>query len=206
VPDVVHVVVPHGRNLRSTPEIRVHQSRRHAECVLVEEVLVTPPARTAVDIAATLGSFDAVQALLGRALQSGKVTIDTLSDEIDAAPSRGSRRPRTVPADLAAGSRAASEGRLLRLLRGSGLPLPELNAPVRTSAGTFYVDGLWRALAKGLEIDGRAFHLDAGSWARDLSRQNAIQTAGVVLLRIPARRLWADPSGVLDDLRAFLGW
>jgi very-short-patch-repair endonuclease len=77
---------------------------------------------------------------------------------------------------------------------------------VRTSVGTFYVDGLWRALAKGLEIDGRAFHLDAGSWARDLSCQNAIQTAGVVLLRIPARRLWADPSGVLDDLRAFLGW
>lgn len=205
VPDRVQVVVPHGHNVRSTGEIRVHQSRRRFDARLVEEVLVTPPARAAMDIAQSLRDIDAVQALLGRALQTRRVTVEALADELDAAPSRGSRLPRLAMADLTAGSRAASEARLLRLLRASGLPLPELNAPVRTQLATFYVDGLWRELGKGVEVDGQAFHLDPRSWAADLARQNAIQSSGIVLLRIPARRLWTDPTGVLADIRAFLG-
>lgn len=204
-PSRVHVTVPHGRNVRSTPRVQVHQSRRPFDVRLVEAVLVTPPARTVMDIAQSLPSLDAVNALLGRAVQTRKVTVEALADELDLAPSRGSLHPRRAMADLAAGSRAASEARLLRLLRTSGLPMPELNADVRTPLGTFAVDALWRHLGKGVEIDGRAFHFDAEAWAADLTRQNAIQTAGVVLLRIPARRLWTDPAGVLADIRAFLG-
>lgn len=203
-PSLVHVVVPHGRHVRSTSRIRVHQSRRPFDVRLVEAVLVTPPARTVMDIAQSLPNLDAVIALLGRAVQTQKVTVEALADELELAPSRGSLYPRRAMADLAAGSRAASESRLLRLLRSSGLPMPELNADVRTISGTFAVDALWRQLGKGVEIDGRAFHFDAGRWAADLSRQNAIQTAGIVLLRIPARRLWTDPAGVLADIRAFL--
>lgn len=203
-PGLVHVVVPHGRHVRSTSRIRVHQSRRPFDFRLVEAVLVTPPARTVMDIAQSLPDLDAVNALLGRAVQTQKVTVEALAVELELAPSRGSLHPRRAMADLAAGSRAASESRLLRLLRSSGLPMPELNADVRTPLGVFAVDALWRQLGRGVEIDGRAFHFDAGAWAADLTRQNAIQTAGIVLLRIPARRLWTDPAGVLADIRAFL--
>jgi very-short-patch-repair endonuclease len=83
--------------------------------------------------------------------------------------------------------------------------MPEFNAAVSTALGTRYVDALWRELGKGVEVDGQAFHLDASAWRADLTRQNAVQTAGIVLLRIAARRLWTEPDAVLAEIAAFLG-
>jgi very-short-patch-repair endonuclease len=199
------VTVPHGRRRPSTDTVLVHQSLRPCEPRLVEGLLVTPPARTAVDMALDLTTGSGVAAHLGRVLQRGRVSLDQLADELDQAPSRGSRLPRAALADLAVGSRSAGESRLLHLMRRAGLPLPELNAPVSTSIGTRYVDALWRELGKGVEVDGQAFHLDAESWQADLRRQNAIQSTGIVLLRIAARRLWTEPDAVIAEIRAFLG-
>ena len=42
-------------------------------------------------------------------------------------------------------------------------------------------------------------------WQADLLRQNAIQSTGIVLLRIAARRLWTEPDAVISEIRAFLG-
>jgi len=142
-----------------------------------------------------------IRVYLGSIAQS----LEQLARELDIAPSRGSRRPRAALADLAVGSRSAGESRLLHLMRRAGIPLPELNAPVSTALGTRYVDALWRSLGKGVEVDGQAFHLDAGAWQADLLRQNAIQSTGIVLLRIAARRLWTEPDAVISEIRAFLG-
>ena len=204
-PPRVHVTVPHGRHPRSTDEVAVHQSSRACRPELVEDVLVTPPARTAVDMALSLTTSAAVTALLGRALQRGRVSLDQLADELLLAPRRGSALATAAMADLAIGSRSAAEGQLLRLMRRAGLPLPEMNAPVATALGTRYVDALWRSLGKGVEVDGQAFHLDAAAWQADLVRQNAIQSTGIVLLRIAARRLWTEPDAVIAEIRAFLG-
>ena len=201
----VHVTVPHGRRRPSTDDIRVHQSRRPCEPRVVDDLLVTPPPRTAVDMALCLTSATSVAAHLGRVMQRGRVSLDQLADELDQAPSRGSRRPRAALADLAVGSRSAGESRLLHLMRRAGIPMPELNAPVSTSLGTRYVDALWRELGKGVEVDGQAFHFDAAAWQADLLRQNAIQSTGIVLLRIAARRLWTEPDAVIAEIRAFLG-
>jgi very-short-patch-repair endonuclease len=204
-PASVHITVPHGRHRLSTLDVVVHQSRRPFRPVLVEELHVTPPARTAMDMSLAMSSFDAVTSLLGRAIQRDRVSIATLSEELDAAPRRGSMWPRRVMADLTAGSRAASESRLLQLMRRAGLPLPELNAAVSTRLGTRYVDALWRDLGKGVEVDGQAFHLDPAAWRSDLIRQNAIQSTGIVLLRIAAHRLWTEPEAVIAEITAFLG-
>lgn len=203
-PPRVHVTVPHGRHLRSTAEVAVHQTTRPCRPVLVEDLLVTPPARTAIDMALGLRAATSVVALLGRALQRGRVSLDQLADELLLAPRRGSASASEALADLACGSRSAAEAQLLRLLRRAGLPLPEMNAPVTTAFGTRYVDALWRSLGRGVEVDGQAFHLDAAAWQADLIRQNAIQTTGIVLLRIAARRLWAEPDAVVSEIRAFL--
>ena len=201
----VHVVVPHGRRVPGGDQVTVHQSRRDCTPRLVEGMLVTPPARTAVDMALDLDSSTSVAALLGRAVQTGRLSLDQLAAEVDAAPRRGSRLPRAALADLAMGSRSAAEARLLHLLRRARIPLPEMNAPVTTRLGTRYVDALWRSLGKGVEVDGQAFHLDAAAWQADLVRQNAIQSEGIVLLRIAARRLWTEPDAVIAEIRAFLG-
>jgi hypothetical protein len=201
----VHITVPHGRHLGSTQHVIVHQSRRPYSPVLIDELLLTPPARKAVDLSLQLRSLDSVQQLLGRAVQRGRVTVQDLDEEIAQAPRRGSAFARQTLADLAAGSRAASESRLLRLLQRAGFPMPELNAAVPTAIGTRYVDALWRLLGRGVEVDGQAWHLSPASWRADLARQNAIQSAGVVLLRIAARRLWTEPDAVISEIAAFLG-
>lgn len=200
-----HVTVPHGRRRESNAAVRVHQSLRPCVPRLVEDLWVTPPTRTAVDMALCLTSFSGVVAHFGTVMQKGRVSLDELAHELDLAPSRGSRLPRAALADLAAGSRSAGESRLLHLMRRAGIPLPEMNAPVTTALGTRYVDALWRSLGKGVEVDGQAFHLDAAAWQADLARQNAIQSTGIVLLRIAARRLWTEPDAVIAEIRAFLG-
>ena len=55
-------------------------------------------------------------------------------------------------------------------------------------------------------MDGQAWHLSPAAWRADLVRQNAIQSAGVVLLRIAARRLWTEPDAVVSEIAAFLGF
>jgi very-short-patch-repair endonuclease len=200
----VHVATSHGRNIRSTPEVTVHQTKRPCEPRLVQDWLVTPPSRTAIDIALELHDIDAVRSVLGRAVQSNRSTPVQLGDELDLAPKHGSLLPRVALEEIALGAHAASEARLVRLILRTGLAAPEYNAAVQTSAGTKYVDALWRSRGKGVEIDGRAFHLGPTEWAADLARQNAIQTCGIVLLRIPAYRLWREPAAVISEITAFL--
>lgn len=201
----VHVTVPHGRHRRSAATVIVHQSTRALMSRTIEWFQVTPPARTAIDMALAASRQSEVDAILGRVLQREWATVEQLEGELDVAPRRGSRLVRVGLAVAAAGSHAASEARFLRLVLRAGIPPPELNAPVATAAGTRFVDALWRGLGKGVEIDGRGYHLDAASWQADLARQNLIHTAGVVLLRVAAARLWTEPEAVVTELLAFLG-
>lgn len=203
-PSRIHVTVTHGRHVRSTPMVLVHQTTRAARPRLVENWLVMPPARAAIDAAREFDDLDAARALLGRAVQSRRVAPGDLAAELDLAPTSGSLLARLALEEIALGAHAASEARLVRMIESSGLPRPEYNAAVVTALGTKYLDALWRELGKGVEVDGQRFHLGAASWNRDLQRQNAIQTAGVMLLRIPAWRLWREPGAVLADIRAFL--
>jgi very-short-patch-repair endonuclease len=203
--DAVIVTCPHGRHPPSTPRVRVRQSKRPYRRLPLDGLAVTSSARSVLDASLDLRHLAEVDALFGRACQRGLVTVDSLGDELADAPSSGSRLPRLALSELAAGSRAASEAQLVRLLRRSGLPMPELNAPVATALGTRFVDALWRRLGKGVEVDGKAYHLGPAEWRADLTRQNAIQTAGFVLLRIAARRLWTEPDAVVREIRWFLG-
>ena len=156
-------------------------------------------------MALCLTSATSVAAHLGRVMQRGRVSLDQLAHELDLAPSRGSRRTSAGACRPCVGRGRRGEARLLQLMRRAAIPLPELNAPVTTALGTRYVDALWRELGKGVEVDGQAFHLDAAAWQADLLRQNAIQSTGIVLLRIAARRLWTEPDAVIAEIHAFLG-
>jgi very-short-patch-repair endonuclease len=203
-PSRQHITVGHGHHVSSTSHIAVHQTVRSCAPRILDELPVTPPARTVIDICAGLQRIDDVRALMGRAAQKGLVTADQLADELAGAPSRGSLLPRRALKEIAAGAHAASEAHFLTIVRRAALPLPELNAAVETRDGTKYVDALWRHLRKGVELDGHRFHLDAGAWAADLARQNAIQATGIMLMRVPAVRIWHDEGGLLRELADFL--
>lgn len=203
-PAQVHITVAHGHHLRSSVKVAVHQTTRSFEPRYIDGMSLTPPPRTVVDMCLALDDIDAVRNVMGRAVQRERVTVHELEQELARVPRRGSLLPRRAFEEIGQNAHAASEARFVRLVQEAGLRMPEMNASLATRDGVKVVDALWRDLGKGVEIDGRAYHLDPRSWAGDLARQNAVQLAGVVLLRIAAHRLWSDPGGVVGELRAFL--
>jgi hypothetical protein len=203
-PAQVQITVAHGHRLRSTATVAVHQTTRSFAARHIDGMSLTPPPRTVIDMCLELDDIDAVRNAMGRAVQRERVTIPELEQELARVPKRGSLLPRRALEEIGHNAHAASEARFVRLVQEAGLPMPDMNACLTTQQGVKVIDALWRDLGKGVEIDGRAYHLDPRSWAGDLSRQNAVLLAGVVLLRIAAHRIWSDPAGVVDELRAFL--
>jgi hypothetical protein len=203
-PDRVHITVAHGHHLRSTDKVAVHQTNRWFVARCIDDMSLTPPARTVLDMCLELTDIDAVRNVMGRAVQLERVTVPELEAELGKAPQRGSLLPRRALEEIRHNAHAASEARFVRLVQEAGLPMPEMNASLATRDGIKVIDALWRCVGKGVEIDGHAYHFDPRSWAGDLARQNAVQLAGVVLLRIAAHRLWSDPAGVVQELRSFL--
>lgn len=200
----VDVLVPHGRRVRSHGPVLVHQTNQRIEPVLLAGQPCTPIARTVIDVGLASSWLDDVRAVVSDSVQRRLTTVGDLQKAAETMPRRCSRWVTTALEELAAGARSAGEGVFLRLVRDSDLPEPELNARVRTGAGDFFVDALWRRQRVAAEIDGQAYHLGAAQWAKDLRRQNLVVTSGLWVLRFPVRRLRVDPAGVVGELRAAL--
>lgn len=200
----IEVTIRNGRRLSDRSFVAVHQSSRPWLGVKRGGLICTHAARTVVDLACAMRGVDDVSGLVSAAVQRDLVSVAELQVEARCLPRRGPALLRRVLEDVATGSRSAGEAAFLRLLRSACLPIPELNAPIHTSAGTFYADALWQAERLVVEIDGAAWHLDALSWRRDLWRQNLLQNAGYRVLRFPVQRLRDDPAGVVAEIRTAL--
>jgi very-short-patch-repair endonuclease len=190
---LVEVGVPHGRHLRSSGFVVVHQSRRPVEPVLLDGLRAAPAARAAVDVAVTATRRSEVDHVVSHVLQRGLATVEELAAETRGLGRRSTPWLRAAVSDAARGMRSVGESDLRRAIRLAGLPEPEWNAPVETPSGTFFLDALWRERRVAAEADGAAFHVSAADWSRDLVRQNAIQGTGLRVFRFPVRRLRNDP-------------
>jgi hypothetical protein len=198
---LVEVSVPHGRHLRSSGFVVVHQTRRPLCPVGTRGLRSTSSARAAVDVAATSSRRRDVDDVISHTLQRRLATVEEIAAETRELGRLATPWLRAAVADAVRGMRSVGESDLRRMVVAAGLPEPEWNAEVLTPAGRFFVDALWRARGVGAEADGAAFHLSAEDWARDLVRQNAIQGAGVFLLRFPVRRLRSAPADCGAELR-----
>jgi very-short-patch-repair endonuclease len=182
----------------------VHQSRRPLQLVRYGGIPATRPARAAVDVAVTAGRRSEADHVVSHVLQRRLATVEELVEETRALGRHATRWLRGAVADACRGMRSVGEADLRRVVRATGLPEPEWNAEVVTASGRYFLDALWRSAGVGAEADGSAFHLSAEDWAEDLVRQNAVQGAGVVLLRFPVRRLRSDPVACGRELSALL--
>ncbi|WNV75660.1 hypothetical protein [Geodermatophilus sp. DSM 44513] len=190
---LVEVTVPQGHHLRSRGFLVVHQSRRPIAEGVVDGLRVCPPARAAVDVAATVARRHDVDHVVADVLQRGLCTVADLEREAALLGRRLTPGLRTAVADARRGMRSVGEADLRRALLLAGVPEPEWGAAIETPSGTFFVDAFWRRTRVAAEADGAAFHLSASDWSSDLGRQNAIQGAGVRLFRFPVRRLRTEP-------------
>lgn len=200
----VDVTVPHGVRRRPNAAVTTHQSSRLTVPVYRGGLPCTPVARTVVDLACMLDRRNDVRALVADSVQRRLTSFAALQREAAQAPRHNPGSLRAALEEVAAGARSGGEAEFLRLVRAAGLPEPRLNARVAAGGRIYVVDALWQQCGVIVEIDGMAHHTGVKQRENDLHRQNALHAAGYVVLRFPVRRLYADPAGVIAELRALL--
>ena len=141
-----------------------------------------------------------VDHVIADVLQKDLCTVPDLEAEAALLGRRLTPWLRQAVGDARRGMRSVGEADLRRAIVMAGVPEPEWGAAIETPSGTYFVDAYWRHARVAAEADGAAFHLSAGDWGYDLTRQNAIQGSGVRLFRYPVRRLRADPLSCGNEL------
>jgi hypothetical protein len=189
-------VTVRGGGGRKVDGIRVHRTRGldRPDVWTRESILVTSPARTALDIAAQT-SHKAPRRILRQAQAEGRVSVGQLRDvhtRADGHP--GAPVLLAVIVDGPIPTRSIAEDLLLDLVQHAGLPRPEVNPPLRLGGTTLLPDLLWRAQKLVVEVDGAQFH--AGRQARedDARKQAILEAHGYRVLRISYAQLTRHPE------------
>jgi very-short-patch-repair endonuclease len=188
-----------GRRARSWPGIRVHNVRA-LERTVDRGIPVTTPARTLLDLAATIGFGD-----LERAVEEARVLRLVTDAGLRAIVERNPGRPgtRALLRTLAHEprlTRSQAELRLLELVRRAGLPLPETNVRVLGRE----VDALWREDRLIVEVDGFDPHGTRMAFERDRRRDAELVAAGYRVIRVTWRQLTGEPEAVVARLAGAL--
>lgn len=89
-------------------------------------------------------------------------------------------------------------------IRLAGLPLPKLQEPIRTAAGTFYPDFLWPDHMVIGEADGVLKYDSADSLAREKYRQQVLETLGYRFVRWTGEEMRRRPGAVITRIAAAL--
>jgi hypothetical protein len=201
---LVEVSVPHGRHLRSSGFVVVHQSRRPLQPLIHAGLRLTAAARSAVDVAQTAERRSDADHVISHVLQRRLADVEQLVQETIALGRTANPWLRAAVRDATRGMRSVGEADLRRVVIAAGLPEPEWGAEIVTPGGTFFVDALWRRQWVAAEADGAAFHLSAEDWAKDLERQNRLLATGLRLLRFPVRRLRSRPRDCGGEIGALV--
>ncbi|GAA1897460.1 hypothetical protein LX12_001800 [Williamsia serinedens] len=156
---------------------------------MVEGILTTTLARTAMDVARS-GSFTEALVVLDGALRAG-VTIEELAILTD----RGRRRRGIAlvrQAITSADGRSESAGESLSraLMIRAGIPLPDLQVEYREDDGEVFarVDFEWGGRVVG-EFDGLMKYCDAGDVVAEKRREDKLRALGIIVVRWT----WDDP-------------
>ncbi|MGH2985090.1 MAG: DUF559 domain-containing protein [Solirubrobacterales bacterium] len=187
-----------GRNPGQPRGIRVHRVAvpDRGEVRIRDEIPVTCPARTILDLAGASSARDLEQAV-AEAHALRLTNRSQLLAMIERRPRRRGVRllRRLLDADHPpARTRSRAEKRLLGLIRSAGLPEPAVNAQV----GRWEVDFLWREQRLVVEVDGYASHSSPWAFERDHTKTAELQAAGFAVHRISAKALNDDPSGAVE--------
>jgi very-short-patch-repair endonuclease len=100
--------------------------------------------------------------------------------------------------------RSLFEARLLPLIAAAGLPIPKINARVRTAERTLEVDLLWPDQRFVVEADSRRHHAIEVAFERDHKRTRELIAANYGVLRVTWREAEREPQAVFAVLRSEL--
>jgi very-short-patch-repair endonuclease len=198
----INVTVPSTAGRRGRKGIRLH---RHAallpeETTIRDAIPVTTPARTLLDLAATLPRR-AVERAADQAEVLRLFDLAALDATIEAHRGRpGAPLLRAVLEEHYAGTtvtRSELEERFLRLCDQSGIERPRVNARIEG----LEVDFHWPARDLVVEVDGYRYHGTRTAFERDRARDATLVAAGLRVLRFSHRQLTTRPAEVVRALQ-----
>jgi hypothetical protein len=199
----VHVLVPHEYRFISAKFALVERTRFFPDPVMVDGVLMAPPARAILDGLRRIRHLDPVRALLIDAVRSGLCTHRQLTTELESGSKRGTAVPRSVLRVLESDIRSVAEADSLVVARKSGLPPAEHNVRLFTKKGAYVAmpDTWWDDVGLAWEIDSVSMHANQ-NFAKTLERNNRYASAGVLVVQTLPARLRNDTARVVAELRA----
>ena len=203
----VHVTIRGERGFPTLPGITIHRSIVLApvDVRLHEGLPITSPARTLLDVAATLPDRD-VERLLDEGLFARRIiTIAGIKELL----ARVGNHPGRARLARVAASRTRStktdsppEEALLGLIRAAGLPEPELQFPLLG----YRLDFFWPELKLAVEVDAYGTHGSPARFEADRRRDARLFTEkGIVVLRLTRAAIEERPLEAIALLARAIG-
>jgi very-short-patch-repair endonuclease len=212
-PRVIDVIAPRQGG-RQIDGIRVHgvaYPSRH-ELVRVSGIVCTSVARTVVDLAGVYGEAG-LRGTFERAAAAGVLDLSAIQEVLEAGGKRRGApalrrvieewRPVAETARYAT-VRSLFEAKLLPLVDAAGLPMPRINAPVRTAERVLEVDLLWDDEHFVVEADSRRHHATEVAFERDHKRDLELLEVHYEVLRVTWRQVEDEPERVFAVVRSEL--
>lgn len=205
-PRSVDVIVQRAAG-RALAGIRAHRSRSLAthDVWRRDNILVTSPARTALDLAVEL-TPKALRRMVRQSFANGILSARQLSGVLARSPRHpGAAKLRALLADGYVPTLSELEDRVLDLLAAAGIERPEVNPRLVLDGRTIHPDLLWRERRVVVELDGAAWHDERLAREDDAERQALLEAHGYRVLRITWRQLVDHPRQTIARVRAGLG-
>lgn len=212
-PRVVDLIAP-GKRGHGIDGIRVHgvaYPGRH-ELASVYGIACTSVARTVVDLAGVYGE-DKMRETFERMAAEGKLDLAAIEGVLETGGKRRGApalrrvieewRPVAETARYAT-VRSLFEAKLLPLVAKAGLPMPRINAPVRTAKRVLEVDLLWDDQRFVVEADSRRHHATEVAFERDRTRDLELLAVNYGVLRVTWRQVEREADQVFTVVRSEL--
>lgn len=174
----LHVTTPDALSVSTPPEVVMHQKTLRAPPVMIDGLLATDPADTAVDVACAARDVDVLavlDAFLRRFWTDDTAALELLDAAVRRAKGqRGLRRAARWAPYADPRSESPMESRTRFRFIEAGLPAPDLQIEVSTESGHRYLDMGWRDRRVGADYEGDEFHTGDGAMQRDRFRHNTV--------------------------------
>jgi very-short-patch-repair endonuclease len=212
-PIVIDLIPPveHGRKIDGVKAHRV-AFPRPSEVRTAYGIPCTTVARLLVDLAGTHG-IDKLRDTVAMAATLRVLDIAAVDAILANGPRRrGAPALRTVldewrPVEETAKHstiRSLFEAKLLPLVAAADLPIPTINARIRTDERVLEVDLLWPPERLVVEADSRKHHAIEVAFEEDHKRTRELIAANYEVLRVTWREVEDEPDAVFAVLRARL--
>lgn len=203
-PTHVTIVVPPSRRPRPPQEVSLRRlAVRHGDVTTRGSVPVTTPVRTLVDCLRFLPRDTATDVLDRSQQHSRAPSLQRVSDQVSRAGA-GTAQARSL-LRAADGSLFAAERLAVKLLRARGVTGWTANWRTEIQGVVVVVDLAFRDIRLAIEIDGFAFHSSPERFRHDRVRQNALVSAGWMVLRFTWADLTRQPEKFVADVVQAIG-